>query len=183
MAILFLISIKVSALNTSLILTFGYVQINQIAKVCKICHNKIINFFDKLLKTMTNNISLQEFLNPKNIIAVVGVSQDPQKYGHQVFFDLLRKGYQVYAVHPQDGEVNGQKRYKSLADLPVKPDVVSLVVPPEVSLKIARECVRLGIKKLWFQPGSENEEVLEYCRQNDLKILSGVCIMKKSEEM
>ena len=123
-----------------------------------------------------NNLT-QDFLNKNNIIAVVGVSADQHKYGHKVFFDLLHAGYQVYAIHPAGKEVNGRPRYKDLQSLPKIPDVVCLVVPPEIGITLVKECHTLGIKKIWLQPGSESEEILKYCEQHHMQVLSGVCIM------
>ncbi len=120
----------------------------------------------------------KNFLNKSNIFAVVGVSKNKDKYGYKVFFDLLKKGYKVYPVHPQEGLVNGYLRYKDLISLPEKPDVVSVVVPPQVALEITKECYNLGIKKIWFQPGSESNEALNFCKNHNIKTLSGVCIMK-----
>ena len=67
-----------------------------------------------------------EFLNKKNVFAVVGASRDPKKYGHQVYKDLRKAGYHVYPVNPNADEILGDRCYPSIEDLPVKPDVVDL---------------------------------------------------------
>ncbi len=120
---------------------------------------------------------IQEFLDKNNVFAVVGVSLDPNKYGHKVFFDLFNAGYRVFAVHPEGGEVNGQPRYKNLASLPEKPDVVSVVVPPPVTEEIVKECKRLGIDRVWMQPGAESAAAIQYCRANNINVLANVCVM------
>ena len=117
------------------------------------------------------------FLNPGNIIAVVGVSADPSKYGNKVFFDLLNAGYRVRAVHRDGGEVQGHPRYRSLAELPETPDVVNTVVPPKVTEEIVAACAELGIKKVWMQPGSESERAIELCREHGIAALHDACIM------
>ncbi len=123
------------------------------------------------------NNKVAEFLAKDNIIAVVGVSADQQKYGYKVFFDLLAAGYKVYAVHPAAGEVNGQRRWPSLSSLPEKPDVVCLVVPPAVGEKVVRQAKAIGVDKIWLQPGADSPEIINYCQQHGLKVLAGVCIM------
>ncbi len=130
--------------------------------------------------TFNNNSEnlISDFLDHKNILAVVGVSQNEEKYGHQVFLNLLNRGFKVYPIHPDGGRVKGYKRYKRLVDLPQKPDVVSIVVPPKIGLKIVEECNSLGIQKIWLQPGAESETILNYCQKHNLKVLSDVCIMK-----
>ena len=124
---------------------------------------------------MTNLIN--DFLDKKNIYAVIGVSKNPEKYGNIIYHDLQKAGYKVYPVNPTLTEIDGQKCYQALADLPIKPDVVDVVVPPEVALKIVQECKDLGLNKVWLQPGSESARVLEFCKENNFEILSGVCVM------
>jgi predicted CoA-binding protein len=114
---------------------------------------------------------------------VVGVSRDPKKYGHQVYVDLKQAGYRVYAVNPNIDTVLGDKCYPKLEVLPQKPDVVNIVVPPQVTEQIVRECKALGIKRVWMQPGSESDEAIEYCRKNDIKVVHGVCIMIQRRKM
>ena len=120
-------------------------------------------------------------LNKNDRIAVIGVSDNPSKFGHKVYFDLISKGYQVYAVHPDEGEVLGFKRFKKLSDLPVVPDVVNIVTQPSITEAIVRECKELGIKKVWMQPGSESEEAIAFCRDNEIEALHSACIMVENQ--
>lgn len=120
---------------------------------------------------------IREFLNRKNVIAVVGASRDPDKYGHRVYRDLKEAGYKVYPVNPNAPEILGDKCYPSLESLPVKPDVVNLVVPPEVTERIVETCKKLGIMKVWMQPGSESEKAIRFCNENGIDVAHGVCIM------
>ncbi len=122
-------------------------------------------------------MDISEFLEKSNIFAVVGVSTDPSKYGHRVFFKLLHTGYTAYAIHPEAGEALGHTRYTTLSNLPQKPDVVSIVVPPEVTESIVRECKKLGIKKVWMQPGSESKEAIQFCYENNIKVIHDTCII------
>lgn len=125
---------------------------------------------------------LLEWLRRSNRIAVIGVSQDPAKYGHQVYRDLRTTGFRVYAVNPRVAEVLGDRCYPSLHALPEKPDVVSTVVPPAVTEEIVRECNALGIERVWMQPGSESEAAIEFCRRHNITVVFGVCIMQKRRE-
>jgi predicted CoA-binding protein len=120
---------------------------------------------------------IDEFLNKKNIIAVVGVSKDSEKYGHRVFKDLRSGGYRVYPVNPNADEVLGGKCYPSLEALPAKPDVVDVVVPPKITEEVVKTCKKLGITKVWMQPGSESETAIKFCRDNNIAVIFGKCIM------
>ena len=125
-------------------------------------------------------ISIREFLAAQRI-AVVGVSRNPQKYGHQVYLDLKRKGYEVYAVNPHCDRVEDDPCYPNLASLPVKVDGVNLVVPPEVGRKVVEECLQLGISRLWFQPGAESVELIRYCASNQMQVVHGQCVIIRSK--
>ena len=126
-----------------------------------------------------NTTLIQDFLKKENVFAVVGVSRDPIKYGHQVYKDLKAASYTVYPVNPYVDEVLGDKCYPSLSALPEKPDVVDTVVPPTVTEQIVKECKELGIDKVWMQPGSESAKAIEFCRQNNIKVVHDACVMVK----
>lgn len=126
---------------------------------------------------MVGEKQIKAFLDKRNVFAVVGASRDPQKYGHQVYRDLKDAGYKVYPVNPNAQEVLGDKCYPSLKELPEKPDVVVTVVPPQVTDQIVKACKELGIRKVWMQPGSESEDAVRYCKENDLEVVYNVCIM------
>lgn len=125
---------------------------------------------------------IQEFLRKENVFAVVGVSENPAKYGHQVYKDLKEAGYVVYPVNPNIDEVLGDRCYHSLGELPEKADVVDTVVPPAVTEKIVAECKDLGIDKVWMQPGSESEKAIDFCNRNGIKVVHDVCVMVKRRE-
>jgi len=120
---------------------------------------------------------IKKILERKNVIAVVGASRDPEKYGHQVYRDLREAGYTVYPVNPNAAAILGDRCYPDLESLPVKPDVINVVVPPEVTKEVVKSCKELGITNVWMQPGSESEKAIEYCEANGIDVVYGVCIM------
>ncbi len=130
-----------------------------------------------------NEELIKEFLNKRNIFAVVGVSKNPEKYGHQVYKDLRDAGYQVYPVTPNAEEILGDKCYPDLKTLPKKPDVVDVVVPPKITEEIVRMCKELGITRVWMQPGSESEAAIRFCDENGIHVVHGVCVMKERKRM
>lgn len=105
---------------------------------------------------------------------------DTEKYGYKVFINLKEKGYNVYPVNPKYDKIKEDKCYDSLKDLPVKPDVVVSVVPPQVTNEIVKEMKELKIVKIWMQPGSESDEAIEFCNKNKIEAISGACIMVKT---
>ena len=120
---------------------------------------------------------IREFLDKKNVFAVIGASRDPKKYGFQVYKDLKNAGYKVYAVNPNADEILGDRCYADLKDLPMKPDVVDVVVPPKVTEKVVEVCKELGIARVWMQPGSESETAINFCVKNGIDVVHGICVM------
>ncbi len=120
---------------------------------------------------------IEKFLDSKNVFAVIGVSRDPEKYGYKVYKDLKKAGYTVYPINPKAESIDGDKCYNSLRELPERPDVVDIVVPPKITERIIKECKELGIKRVWMQPGSESEEAISFCKENNIEVVHSVCVM------
>lgn len=121
--------------------------------------------------------AVEEVLDPKNVFAVVGASRDPAKFGHKVFRDLLEAGYEVYPVNPRADEILGRRCYPDLRSLPRRPDVVVFVVPPKVTEALAEDCIELGVRFVWMQPGAESEEAIRMLEEAGVKVFHNVCIM------
>ena len=119
---------------------------------------------------------IKEFMAQKRF-AVVGATDNRVKFGNQIFNNLKGRDYEVYPVNPRLEELEGVKCYASLDDIPVKVDVVDFVVPPAVTEAILKDCKRLGLERIWLQPGSENEAAVAYCYENNLNVVHDVCVM------
>ncbi|MBA7632772.1 putative protein YccU [subsurface metagenome] len=119
---------------------------------------------------------IKEFVAQKSF-AVIGATNNPEKYGNKIFKNLTRRGYEVYPVNPNLKEIEGVKCYPSLADIPVKVDVVDFVVPPPVTEATLKECKKLGLDHIWLQPGSESDAAIAFCQDNNLKVVYGTCVM------
>lgn len=119
---------------------------------------------------------IKEFMAQKRF-AVIGATDNPEKYGNNIFKNLTRRGYEVYPVNPNLKEIEGIKCYPSLADIPVKVDVVDFVVPPPVTEATLKECKKLGLDHIWLQPGSESDAAIAFCQDNNLKVVYGTCVI------
>ncbi len=110
-------------------------------------------------------------------IAIIGVSTNPTKYGHKIFRDLIKAEFRVTGVNPSNGEIFNRKIYKSLREVEPLPDLVITVVPPEITEQIVSECIELGIKEIWMQPGSESQRAIEMAEQNGILVTHHACFM------
>src|SRR4030042_3269429 len=111
---------------------------------------------------------INEFMAQKKF-AVVGATDNPEKYGNRIVKNLKSRGYEVYPVNPRLKELEGLKCYPGLPDIPVKVDVVDFVVPPAATEQILKQCQELGLDRIWLQPGSENEASISFCRKYNMK--------------
>ncbi|HEX9805006.1 MAG TPA: CoA-binding protein [Candidatus Dojkabacteria bacterium] len=123
-------------------------------------------------------------INKKNTFAIIGASNNPDKYGFRIYKDLKQKGYKIFPVNNKSESIQGDQSYKKIEDLPEMVDVLDFVVPPEASLQIAKKAIKLGYKNFWFQPGSiDNEGLKELKKNTGINILHDVCVMIESEKV
>ncbi len=122
---------------------------------------------------------LTDFLNRENKIAIVGVSNNPEKWGYRIYKSLKSAGFDVYAINPKYTEIEGDSCYPDLRSISKseKVDVVITVVPPRVTEQIIRQCKNLEIGKIWMQPGSESEESINLCKKNGIDVIYNVCFV------
>jgi hypothetical protein len=129
---------------------------------------------------MVKKATVDAFLAEKSL-AVVGASKNRRKFGNIVLRDLSRKGYRVFPVNPNAGEVEGMTCYPDLPSLPEKVGGAVLVVPPSATETVVREAQPAGIRKIWMQQGSESAEAIRYCEEHGIEVVSGHCIMMFTE--
>lgn len=120
---------------------------------------------------------LDLFLEKKNW-AVVGVSPNKFKFGYKIFNILKKNGYNVYPVNPFYDELDGNRIYPSLEDVDGTVDVVSMVVPPEASIDYVRAAGEMGIKNIWFQPDTFNDEIIDLARDLGIEFIDDNCVLK-----
>jgi predicted CoA-binding protein len=114
---------------------------------------------------------------PDPLIAVVGATDSPGKYGGTIYRDLKAKGYRVVAVNPLRATVDGDEAFKSVSDLPEAPDIINVVVPPRRTLRVLDQAALLDDVAVWVQPGAANAEVRERIAELGIPALVDACIM------
>jgi predicted CoA-binding protein len=119
---------------------------------------------------------LEELMLEKKVWAVVGANQDPEKYGNMIYKRLKAKGYEVYAVNPLYDTIEGDPCYKNLSSLPKTPEVIDMVVSPKRAKPVLEEAAKLGIKYVWFQPGTYDDEVMALAENLGLEAVQA-CVL------
>jgi predicted CoA-binding protein len=117
------------------------------------------------------------FLDKQYTYAIVGASNNQEKFGYKVLQYLKDKGYNVVPVHPKEEVILDLHVAKTMQDVRTEIDVVVFVVPPQVTEKVLEEVYDEGISKVWFQPGSESKLAIDFCEKNNLDYVANACIM------
>ena len=118
----------------------------------------------------------------KKIWAVVGATPNPEKYGYKIFKKLKEHGYTVYLINPNYQEIEGEKVYKSLKELPEIPECVNMVVGPKVTGVILDEIKQMGISYVWLQPGTFDGETIDKAESYGLNIVYYDCVLVALDE-
>jgi predicted CoA-binding protein len=119
---------------------------------------------------------IETFVQGKHL-AVVGASRSGKKFGNIAFKELKERGYQLYLIHPQAEQIDGEQCYPSLSAVQGKVDGVLVSVPPKQTLNVLKEAAAAGMKNVWLQQGSESSEVLAQAKQLGMSVISGKCIL------
>ena len=124
---------------------------------------------------------LDTLKNKKNLIALVGASNDPKKYGNKILLDLISKGYNVAPINNQVEMISGIKSYKNVMDLETSPSIINFVVPPKIGFEITKELVENNYDNFWYQPGAESKEISDYLISKHKIFIDDLCIMVETK--
>ncbi|MFO7445708.1 MAG: CoA-binding protein [Ignavibacteriaceae bacterium] len=119
---------------------------------------------------------IEKFFESGNI-AIIGASENKQKFGCRILGELKKRGFNIYPVNPKKEFILGDKCFNSVKALPGYVEDALVVIPPVEANKVAREVISTGIKRLWFQQGSESEEAINFCCQNNIDVIEKKCIL------
>ncbi|MDA1017012.1 MAG: CoA-binding protein [Planctomycetota bacterium] len=114
----------------------------------------------------------------KPSVAVLGASQDRQKFGNQSVRAHLQQGYEVFPINPKAGEIEGLQAYASLADLPVETvNRISVYLPPHIGVTLLDEIAAMQPDEVWLNPGSESDQLIEKAEGLGLNVIVACSIV------
>lgn len=117
------------------------------------------------------------YKNLKNI-AIVGISNKPDRYSNRVGKYLQAQGYRIFPVNPKETEILGEISYPDLQSIPEKIDVVDIFRRSDLVPPIAQDAVAIEAKVIWMQIGIISEEAKEIGEQAGLKVVMNRCMMQ-----
>jgi len=110
-------------------------------------------------------------------IAVVGASRTGRKFGNTACRTLRARGYRVYPVHPDAKQIDGERCYAKLTDLPERVDAVLVSVPPAQAIDVLYDAADAGMHKVWLQQGAESPQAIDAAGKLHLDAVSGACVL------
>ncbi len=123
-----------------------------------------------------NHQGISEFLASRKF-AMAGVSRNPKKFGYIAYQDLKKRGFDVYPVNPDVDTIEGDRCFRSVADLPADVSHLVSMVPKDQTRGVVEAAIARGIRSIWLQQQSETPEAIELALQNGVHLVTRTCIL------
>jgi uncharacterized protein len=121
---------------------------------------------------------LRDLLLDTKVIAVVGLSANPERASNQVAWHLHHQGYRLFGVNPMcpEPELFGVPVLPSLDQVPEPIDLVDVFRRPEYTPEVARNAVAVGARALWLQLGIRSDEARAIANEAGLAYVEDRCL-------
>ena len=126
-----------------------------------------------LILIMTQISSL---LKNSTTIAVVGISNKPERDSYKVAEYLQKQGYKIIPINPAIKEVLGEKAYSSLTQVSMPVDIIDVFRRSEEVPGVIKEALKSKPKAIWLQLGVVNEEAAKQAIEEGLTVIMDRCI-------
>lgn len=129
--------------------------------------------------------STRHLLQSARTIAVVGLSDKPERDSNEVARFLLGQGYEVIPVNPNVSEVVGRRSFPSLSAIPPdrRIDIVDIFRRSDQVGPIVNEAIARGVPTIWMQLGVQNPVAAEAARARGLTVYENFCIMQEHRRL
>jgi len=122
------------------------------------------------------NEEISNLLQNSKTIAVVGLSDNPERTSYQISKAMQDVGYKIIPVNPMIDEVLGEKAYDSLTDVTERVDIINVFRRSEFLVDIAKEALQTNSKVFWAQQGVINDEAYKLLKENGFTVIMDLCI-------
>ena len=117
-----------------------------------------------------------ELLKKSKTIAVVGLSDNPERTSYMVSKAMQDAGYDIIPVNPNAEYILGKKAVKSLKDIEGHVDIVNVFRRSEHLMDVAKEFVQIDADIYWAQLGLEDEETYAFLKEQGYTVIMNRCI-------
>lgn len=128
---------------------------------------------------MNDPAVIETILKDAKTIAVVGISNKPDRPSYHVAQEMQRRGYRIVPVNPVLKEVLGEAAYKSLREIPFPVDLVDVFRAPEFVPQIVEDTIAIGAKYLWLQEGIMHPEAIARAEAAGIQVVADRCWYKE----
>jgi predicted CoA-binding protein len=122
------------------------------------------------------NQNIPSILKSAKNIAIIGISDKPNRASHSIGLYLVRAGYNIFPVNPNLKQVLGLKCFNNLSEIKESIDIVDIFRRPEYVTPIAKEAIQISAKTIWMQAGIINEEAASMALDAGLNVIMDRCI-------
>ncbi len=119
---------------------------------------------------------VQEFYN-SNSFAILGLSRKKESFSFAAYKELVGLQKKIYAINPNGGEFQGLHLYKSLNELPEKPEALIVTSSIKKNNALLDEIKASGIKKIWFQQGVCDKAIIDNAKGKGIDPINGCVLM------
>jgi uncharacterized protein len=105
------------------------------------------------------------------VVAVIGASRSRHKFGNKAVRAFAAAGDTVIPIHPHAAEIEGQRAYRSVVDVPGPIDMATVYLPPDVALTVLPDIKRKGVGEVWLNPGADDDVVVDEARRLGLNAI------------
>lgn len=121
-------------------------------------------------------MNARELMKLKNWV-VIGDVANSTKYASRILNLFKEKGYNAVGVNPRGGE----GIYKSLKEVGYTINAIDLCINPVQGLEYMKEAKDLDIKYVLIQPGAESNEIIKYCKENNIEVTRDCALIRLNE--
>jgi len=125
----------------------------------------------------------ETILNSCRVIAVVGLSPNPDRPSYRVASYLKEQGYRIIPVNPNADEILGEKCAAELASIASPVDVVNVFRRSEEVGPIVEDAIRIGARAVWMQENVINEAAAARAREAGLLVVMDRCMLKEHQKL
>jgi predicted CoA-binding protein len=110
---------------------------------------------------------------------VLGASENPDRYSNMAIKKLNAKGHPVLAVGYKEGQVDGVFIKKNFP-VDLKVDTLTLYLSKKNQVQYYDDILHLKPKRVIFNPGTDNEELVELLKKNRIEIVPACTLVMLS---
>jgi len=125
---------------------------------------------------------VKKILRVYRTVAVVGLSDKPERPSYGVASYLQSQGYRIVPVNPRISRVLGEDAYPDLVSIPFEIEIVDIFRRIEDIPPVVDDAIKKGARAIWMQEGIVNETAAEMAVSAGLEVIMDLCMLKEHQK-